>query len=192
MPAYCMLPAAASATRPPTIPAAITPEVAACLRSGCCGVDGLAGPEDDAPVDGFAPVVALPDAADDDVEAKSQALRPPRKRKQRLRQSRWSPVSLRLLAKLSRAVCRQVFHRACRLPVLPCERSVQAPWVFYASVPKREPGWTFRLLLAWEERLAELLPVSSRRSCHQSSQHPRRRKLLSRLCVEVDGDRFGV
>ncbi|AHK02503.1 hypothetical protein X971_2642 [Agrobacterium tumefaciens LBA4213 (Ach5)] len=46
------------------------------MRSGCCGVDGLAGPEDDAPVDGFVPVVALPDAADDDVEAKVAGFAP--------------------------------------------------------------------------------------------------------------------
>lgn len=61
MPAYCMLPAAASATRPPTIPAAIRPEVAACLLSTRCGMEGFAGPEDEVAVEGFA-VVAPPDA----------------------------------------------------------------------------------------------------------------------------------
>ncbi len=71
IPAYCMLPAAASAMRPPTIPAAMRPEVAACFRSACCVVvDGLADPDDEVVAEDLAEE-ALPDVLEEAVEPKA-------------------------------------------------------------------------------------------------------------------------
>ncbi|EGL66198.1 hypothetical protein AGRO_0919 [Agrobacterium sp. ATCC 31749] len=53
------------------MPAAIRPEVAACLRSACCGVEGLAGPDEAVAAEGFAAAAALPDALVEAVEPKA-------------------------------------------------------------------------------------------------------------------------